>query len=107
MNFILVAGAQSDNGLIQMVLMGAIMLVFWLFMIRPQSQKAKEQKKFVDDLQKGSKIVTHSGIHGSIYKVNEDGTLMIEISTGTYVKMDKSAISMDMTLTAYKPAATK
>lgn len=88
-----------------MIIMGAIVLVFWLFMIRPQTQKAKEQKKYIDDLQKGAKVVTTSGIHGTINKVNEDGTFLIEISTGTYVKMDKSAISQDLTIAAYKNTA--
>jgi preprotein translocase subunit YajC len=45
-----------------------------MFMIRPQAKKAKQQKQFINDLQKGDKIVTIAGIHATINKVNEDGT---------------------------------
>ncbi|MCY7292948.1 MAG: preprotein translocase subunit YajC, partial [Ferruginibacter sp.] len=45
--------------------MGGMILVFYFFMIRPQAKKAKDQKKFVADMQKGDKIVTIAGIHGT------------------------------------------
>jgi preprotein translocase subunit YajC len=84
--------------------MGAMILVFWLFMIRPQAKKAKEQKKFINDLQKGDKIVTIAGIHGTINKVNEDGTLSLEVSPGSYLKIEKSALSMEWTANINKVA---
>ena len=66
-------------------------------MIRPQAKKAKDQKKFITNLQKGDKIVTIAGIHGTINKVNEDGTLQLETNPGSYMKIEKSAISMEWT----------
>jgi preprotein translocase subunit YajC len=90
----------------QFIFLGLMIVVFWLFFIRPQSKRAKNQKKFIEDLQKGDKIVTIAGIHGVINKVNEDGTLNIEISPGSYIKIEKSAISMDWTAALNKPAAT-
>jgi preprotein translocase subunit YajC len=80
-----------------LVFLGGMILVFWLFFIRPQAKRAKNQKKFIEDLGKGSKIVTIAGIHGIISKVNDDGTLNIETSPGSYLKIEKSAISMDWT----------
>ena len=87
----------QPNSSFSLIMMGAIILVFWLFMIRPQAKKAKDQKKFIENLQKGDKIVTIAGIHGTINKINEDGTFMLEINPGSYIKMEKSAVSMDMT----------
>ncbi len=84
---------------------GAVILIFWLFMIRPQAKKAKEQKKYIDNLAKGDKVVTHAGIHGTIYKVNEDTTIQLETSPGSYLKVEKSAISLEMTQAVNKPAA--
>ncbi len=101
---LLAAGDPKQGGMVQMLLMGGIILVFWFFMIRPQAQKAKEQKKFIDELQKGAKIVTNAGIHASIYRINEDGTLQIEVNPGSYLKIEKSAISMEMTVAVNKPA---
>ena len=58
-----------------LIMMGLMILVFWLFMIRPQAKKAKKQKEFINNLQKGDKIVTIAGIHGKVNKVNDDATL--------------------------------
>jgi len=99
-------GGQSGFGGFQFIFLGLMILVFWLFFIRPQAKKAKNQKKFIEDLGKGDKIVTIAGIHGTINKVNEDGTVSIEISPGSYIKIEKSAISMEWTAAINKPAAT-
>lgn len=48
--------------------------------------------------------MTIAGIHGTINKVNDDGTLNIEVSPGSYIKIEKSAISMDWTANVNKPA---
>lgn len=87
------------------VMMGAMILVFWLFMIRPQAKKAKKQKEFINNLQKGDKIVTIAGIHGTVNKVNDDATLLLETSPGSYIKIERSAISMEWTANINKPAA--
>jgi preprotein translocase subunit YajC len=99
------AGDPKSGGSFQFIMMGAIILVFWLFMIRPQAKKAKEQKKFIENLGKGDKIVTIAGIHGTINKVNEDGTLQLEVSPGSYIKIEKSAISQEWTAQLNKAAA--
>jgi preprotein translocase subunit YajC len=77
------------------LMMGAIILVFWMFMIRPQAKKAKDQKKYIESMQKGDKVVTIAGIHGTINKVNDDGTIQLEVSPGSYMKIEKSAISLE------------
>jgi preprotein translocase subunit YajC len=96
----------QGGGSFQLIFLVGMVLVFWLFFIRPQAKKAKNQKKFIEELQKGDKIVTIAGIHGKIQQVNEDGTLNIEISPGNYIKIEKSAISLDWTTQINKPAAT-
>ncbi len=90
-----------------MVFMLGMILVFWMFFIRPQAKRANPQKKFIEALQKGDKVVTIAGIHGKINQINEDGTLNIEISPGNYIKIEKSAISMDWTAQQNKAAAAK
>lgn len=91
------AAQPGGFGNFQYIFLGLMILVFWLFFIRPQAKRAKNQKTFINDLQKGDKIVTIAGIHGTINKINEDGTLSIEVSPGSYIKIEKSAISMDWT----------
>lgn len=92
--------------MLNLVLLGAMILVFWLFMIRPQAKKAKAAKDFQTKMQKGDKIVTIAGIHGTVNKVNDDSTLMIETSPGSYLKIEKSAISMEWTQNLNKEVAT-
>ena len=101
-------GAQGGSSSFSLLFMGAMILVFWLFMIRPQAKKAKLQKTFINDLKKGDKVVTIAGIHGTINKVNEDGTLSLEVSPGSYLKIEKSTISMEMSAALNKvPAEVK
>jgi preprotein translocase subunit YajC len=97
--------APAGGGSLQLILLGGMILVFWLFMIRPQAKKAKLAKKFQEEMQKGDKIVTIAGIHGTVNKVNEDGTIMIETSPGSYLKIEKSAISIEWTQNLNKPVA--
>jgi len=102
---VLLQAGGAGGGTFQMLLIGGMILVFWLFMIRPQAKKAKLAKKFQEDMQKGDKIVTIAGIHGTVNKVNEDGTMMIETSPGSYLKIEKSAISMEWTQNINKALA--
>src|SRR6187551_189244 len=97
------------GGSFQFVFLGLMIVVFWLFFIRPQAKKAKLQKTFIENLQKGDKIVTIAGIHGTVNKVNEDGTLSLEINPGSYIKIERSSISMEWTNQLNKPvtATTK
>ncbi len=107
LNSVLLQAGAGGGGMVQLVLMGGIILVFWLFMIRPQAKKAKEQKKFVENMQKGDKVVTIAGIHGTINKINEDATIQLEVSPGSYLKIEKSSISMEWTLAINKVAVEK
>jgi preprotein translocase subunit YajC len=97
---------QATSGGIGMtpIFMGLMILVFWLFFIRPQAKKAKQQKSFIENLNRGDKIVTIAGIHGVINKVNDDGTISLEINPGSYLKIERSAISMEWTMQLNKPA---
>ena len=104
--YLLQAKTSSGFGGFQFIFLGLMILVFWMFFIRPQAKKAKSQKLFIENMGKGDKIVTIAGIHGTINKVNEDGTLNLEVSPGSYLKIEKSAISMDWTAALNKPAVT-
>jgi len=80
-----------------LILLAGMVLVFYFFMIRPQQKKAKQAKQFQENMQKGDKIVTIAGIHGTVNKINDDGTIMMETSPGSYLKIEKSAISIEWT----------
>lgn len=71
-----------------------IIVVFYFFMIRPQMKKAKDHKKYVEELKKGDKVITTSGIHGKIVDVN-DATFLVEVDSGTKIRFEKSSISLE------------
>ena len=99
-------GGSGGGSGFSFIFLPLMILVFWLFMIRPQSKKAKQQKEYINNLQKGDKIVTIAGIHGTINKVNDDGTISLEVSPGSYLKIEKSTISMEWTANINKSTAT-
>jgi preprotein translocase subunit YajC len=109
MNLFLLQAQQQPGlfggGTTTLIFMGMIILVFWLFFIRPQTKKQKQQKLFIEEMQKGTKVVTIAGIHGTVNKINEDGTIQLEVSPGSYIKMEKASISMEMTAALNKAAA--
>ena len=78
------------------LMMGAVMLVFYFFMIRPQAKKAREARKFREELKKGSRIVTIGGIHGKVTEVKES-TVLVDVGGGNRMTFEKSAINMDST----------
>jgi preprotein translocase subunit YajC len=76
-----------------MITFGLIAVVFYFFMIRPQVKKQKDQKKYVNELKKGDRVVTTAGIHGRIIDVAET-TFLVEVDNGK-IRFDKSAISLE------------
>ena len=86
--------AGGGLGYQQLFMFGAIAVVFYFFMIRPQMKKQKDQKKYVDELKKGDRVITSAGIHGKIYEV-ADTTFLIEVENGGRIRFDKSAISLE------------
>ncbi len=95
---ILMGGAQaSGNPITQIVPLVLIVVVFYFFMIRPQMKKQKDQKKYIEALKIGDKILTIGGIYGTIHKMNEDGTMIMAVEDGTKIKISKNAVSNDAT----------
>ncbi len=94
----------QGSPMFSLIFMVGMIAVMYFFMIRPQAKRAKEQKKFAEAISAGEKIVTTAGIHAVINRVNDDGTLQIEVSRGTFMTVDRSAVSMEMTNAARKKA---
>jgi len=102
---ILMAGGQGGQGggIMSFLPLIAIVVVFYFFMIRPQMKKAKDQKKYIEALKKGDKILTIGGIYGKIVEVKEDGTMIMEVEDGTKMKISKNAVSSDASTTLEQP----
>jgi preprotein translocase subunit YajC len=86
-------GGEGGGGLISTLIMfGAIFLIFYFMIIRPQQKRAKERDKLLSNLEKGDKVVTNGGIHGIIAGL-EDKTALLQVSDNVKLKIDRSAIT--------------
>lgn len=81
------------------ILLGLMFVIFYFFMIRPQQKKAKDQKKFGEDIKKGDYVVTIGGAHGHVAETEGD-TFILEVEKGGRIRFNKSAISMEATRAA-------
>lgn|SRR5690606_6392769 len=84
----------ASGGIMSFLSMILIIVVFYFFMIRPQMKKAKDHKKFIEELKRGDKVITNAGIHGKIVDIT-DTTFLIEVEGGTKIRFEKSAVSLD------------
>ena len=94
--------------IMNLLMIGLIIVVFYFFMIRPQMKKQKEQTNFLGEIGKGSKVVTIGGIVGKVAEVR-DKTFIIDVEGGGKLQVLKSAISLEYSrqLNAAQPAEEK
>jgi preprotein translocase subunit YajC len=86
-------GGEGGSGLVSTLIMfGAIFLIFYFMIIRPQQKRAKERDKMLSNLEKGDKVVTSGGIHGIIAGL-EEKTALLQIGDNVKIKIERSAIT--------------
>lgn len=87
---------QQQGGLISFVPFILVLFIIYFFFIRPQAKKQKEQNQWTEELQKGDRVVTGSGVVGKISKI-EDNIVTLEVGQKVFIPFVKGAISKDMT----------
>lgn len=98
MEFLLLqaSGAPQGGGTAQLILFGAMLLVFWFFLIRPQAKRQREQSNFTKEISKGDEVVTASGIIGKVNKI-EGNIITIEVGNKLFIPFTRNAVSKEMT----------
>jgi preprotein translocase subunit YajC len=86
--------ALGGGGIMGFLPMILIVVIFYFFMIRPQMKKAKDHKKYLEELKVNDKVVTSAGIHGRITEIG-DTTVLLDVGSNVKLRFDKSAISLD------------
>ena len=89
------AAAQTPDALASLILPIGLVVLFYFFLIRPQSKRQKEHKKLVSELQKGEEVITSGGILGKVTNVNDD-FITLEIAKEVSLKIQKSAVQTIM-----------
>ena len=97
MEYLLAMAPQGNGGgggsLVSTIIMfGAIFLIFYFMIIRPQQKRAKEKEKMLSNMQKGDKVVTSGGLHGTIAGLDEK-TVLVNVGDNVKLKFERSAIS--------------
>lgn len=81
--------------------------VVYFFMIRPQMKRAKQEKKFIEELKKGDRVITKSGMHGKIFDFSEkNNAVIIETGAGK-ITFDRSSISLELSKKLNTPVDDK
>lgn len=87
---------QASGGYTGILMIVAMIVIFYFFMIRPQSKKQKEIKKAREAMSVGDKVITAGGLYGKIREVKET-TFMIEIAPNVIIKIEKTSVYPDPT----------
>jgi preprotein translocase subunit YajC len=95
MEFIFAMSPQGNGGgsmISTLIMFGAIFAIFYFMIIRPQQKRAKEREKMLGAIQKGDKIITSAGMHGTVVGI-EEKTYLIQVSDNVKIKFEKSAVA--------------
>ncbi len=87
-------GGQNAGGgmLVTLIMFASIFLIMYFLMIRPAQKRQKEHQKMLESLKKGDRVITSSGIHGTI--VDMDGsTITLQVSDNCKIQFEKTAIA--------------
>jgi preprotein translocase subunit YajC len=103
--FLAQANPQAGGSQLGFMFFLIIMLVvYWVFLIRPQSKKRKELAQKLSNLKKGDRVVTIGGIHGKVVSVKEK-VVVLRIDDRAEITFDKNAISTVEAQGKEEPAA--
>ncbi len=90
-NILLQGAAANGGGFSGLIMIVAMIVIFYFFMIRPQSKKQKAIKKAREAMAVGDRVITAGGVYGRIKEIS-DTTMLIEISKGVDIKIEKTSV---------------
>lgn len=83
---------KGGNPYAMFILLGGMIVLMYLFMLRPQSKQRKEHQQMLDTLKKGDKVVTIGGIYGVVTNV-KDKIVTVKIAENVKIEMLRSGIA--------------
>ena len=95
---------MGEGSFLPLIAMFAVIVVF---MILPQMKRAKQERKFANELKRGERVIMKNGMHGKIAELNDkDNSCIIETPAGK-LKFERTAISMEMSKKLNAPVVKK
>jgi len=85
-------GAQAPSMWPSLIMMGAIFVIFYFLIIRPQRKRQKQHLEMVQSLKGGERVITAGGVFGTVVRVMDD-RVEISVDKNTRLQVLKSSIS--------------
>ncbi len=85
------SGSGPGSVLTQLLFFAAIFAIFYFLLIRPQQKQKKERERMLALIKKGDRVVTSSGMHGTVVGLNEH-TVILKVADQVKLEFDRSAI---------------
>lgn len=87
-------GGDAGGGLLTLVPFALMFVIMYLLLIRPQRKKAKEHEELLKELKKGDKVMTNSGMFGTVFAIDEErNRVIIKITEEVKLEFMKSSIA--------------
>jgi preprotein translocase subunit YajC len=87
-------GSGQGGGITAFLPLVLIVVVFYFLLIRPQQKRQKEQKTMISSLRKGDKVVTNSGMFGTIVGIDEqENKVVLKVAENVKIEFLRSSIS--------------
>ena len=94
-NRILMMTPQGGNGggmFSTVIMFSLIILIFYFLILRPQQKRQKDRQKLLESVQKGDRVVTVGGLHGTVVGL-EEKTVLVQVADNLKLKFERTAIS--------------
>ena len=85
-------GGGTGSLISTLVMFGAVILIMYFLMIRPQQKRQKEHQKMLDSIKKGDKVITTAGMHGTVVDI-DGNSFVIQVADNVKITFDKQAIA--------------
>jgi preprotein translocase subunit YajC len=76
-----------------LIFLVALLLLLWIFMIRPQRQRQLQQQRLLSDIEPGDEVLTVGGLYGIVHEIDEEDDLIVEIADGIHVRIARRAVA--------------
>lgn len=86
------AAAAAGGGMSQLIMFGALFIMMYFLMIRPQTKRAKEHRNLLASLTKGDEVLTQGGMLGKIER-DAGSFFILSLSEGVEVPVQKQAVT--------------
>ena len=85
-------GGQQSNPILSFLPLIVIGAILYLMIYRPQKKRQKEREALVGQMEKGDKVITSSGMHGTVSQI-EEKKILLQVSDNTKIWFEKASVS--------------